>query len=149
MSIMRVLSFLVLVLCVSEAGAFRADEEGQLLLDLKEARSRATDFKAHVKRLKDLEIARERYAQESKDARARVEEAFERSRLAYVKERNSKVPDDAIRERLEKEFEAQKARDEEKMNTARIIFLRKKRAIAETIAREATIDENVEFDLTP
>ncbi len=134
---------------VSRAEAFRADEEEQLRIDLKEARARATDFKAHIRRLKSLEENRERFAQESKIIRDRDEAQAERSRVAFIVKRNAQVPDDAIRERLEREFEAEQEREAARMDVVRRNYLSKKRAVAQTIEREASIDENVEFDLKP
>jgi hypothetical protein len=147
----RILAFgWVLALMIgfgANAHAFGSSEEEQLQIDLREARARATDFKGHIQRLEEAQRKRDQYAQDSKDARVVLEAQQERDREVFVEKRNSVVPDDTIRDRQEIEFNLQAEREDARMNLARVEFLRKKRAVAETIEREASIDENVEFDL--
>ncbi|HVK60785.1 MAG TPA: hypothetical protein VM432_04505 [Bdellovibrionales bacterium] len=149
MNILRFSLFALLILGGVSGHTFTLSEEENLQIDLREARGRATDFKAHIQRLEKMEKDREQHAQESKTARAAVEAQLERDRQAFVRERNVKVPDDTIRDRLEKEWEAEQARKEKVMDQARLEYLRKRAAVTQTIEREATIDENVEYGLTP
>lgn len=146
---LRVIILATLILTSFEVGAFTLTEEERLQIDLQEARARATDFRDHLRRLEKAAKDREQFAYESKQARQISEAKDEQARVLFIEKRNSIVPDDAIRERLEKEWDAQKLREDAKMDAYRRDFIAKKASVQQTIDREASIDANKEFELTP
>jgi hypothetical protein len=141
---------LVLALSLFSQESFSFSQTEDELFDsaVREAKSRAQDFKAHLRRAKQEAEEREIEVGEIRRQRIRDQEIAERDRIEYVKTRVSYDQIVQGQEQLERQWEKIRLKDDQVMDVARRDYLKKRARVQQLIEREAFIDENAEYDIT-
>lgn len=143
---MRSLLFLLtFLISMPECVSFGLSEEQRFAIELKQAATRKQDFERRLEKQRQFDEQREGAAMVIKERRARYEQRLELARKDFVRRRNERPRVDE--EKIESILESKRRKEEEALEKMREVYVQKRERREATLAKEAKIDETIEYDL--